>query len=76
VAYRLIRRVRVIVISSREECEVLASRLRCSVEADALAQAVIAAGFEGWIIPHNFPEGSDIMIGIADALDPIACETS
>ena len=36
---------------------------------NALAEGVIGAGFEGWIIPNNYRPGDDIMLGDGSGLE-------
>jgi hypothetical protein len=69
ITYRLNQSIRLVRIDSAGEFEALKERLGYFEDTNALALGVVAAGYAGWIIPRNYPEGADIMIGVEGVLE-------
>ena len=62
--YEVIDEPKLFVIATRDDMDDLAIMHGYPVPADteSVIEAVRAAGYDGWIIPDNYPDGDDIML--------------
>ncbi len=65
--FRVARRIlKLALIETAEEYDALIEKLGRKLGYDPLSfphsQIVCESGLEGWVIPHNYPEGADIML--------------
>ena len=70
IAYRLTEDVTLPAIYSREEMEELAEEHNIDLSGtEAIRDSFANSSLPGWVIPHNYPEGDDILLQFTNALE-------
>jgi len=73
-AYRALRPIRLPRIDSREEMEAFGEMfgMESVVEgygAEEMAEDMLKSSLPGWILPHNYPDGDDILLAASDGIE-------
>lgn len=70
ITYRLTEDITLPEIFSRHEMEELAEEHNIDLSGtEAIRDSVANSSLPGWVIPHNYPEGDDILLQFTDALE-------
>jgi hypothetical protein len=74
--YRAVQPIRLPRIDGREDFDAMGEKfgieeLMTGCSSEEMAEGVCSSVLPGWIIPHNYPDGDDILLCSMDSIEPV-----